>query len=157
MKKIAECGTRSGYNRHLRLKENVCLDCKKAQNDYDRKRFYENPELKRARNKKHSNLEKKRASWRRREAKRKGNIVEKYLDSEVLKKYGTKCYICKTEINLNASRRSGIGNDWENGLNIDHVIPISLGGSDTLKNVRPTHVICNLKKGSKVDKKEDIR
>jgi 5-methylcytosine-specific restriction endonuclease McrA len=155
MPKIAKCGTRSGYNRHLRLKEEVCQDCRDAQNEYDRKRFYENPELKRIRNRKHSNPEKKRSSWRRREAKRRGSFIEKYLDSEVLQKYGTKCYICKTEIDLNASRRSGIGSNWEKGLNIDHVIPISLGGSDTLENVRPTHVICNIKKGNKVDKTDN--
>lgn len=148
MPKIAECGTRSGYNRHLRLKENVCKECRDAQNEYDRQRFYQNPELKRERNKKHINLEKKRSSWRRREAKRKGNLVEKYLDSDVISLYGTDCYICNEKIDMSASRRSGIGNNWEMGLNIDHVIPISLGGSDTLENVRPTHVICNIRKGN---------
>ena len=153
MKPPAKCGTRSGYNRHLRLKEQVCEDCRKAQNLYDKKRFYENPELKRQRNKKHANLEKKRSAWRKRNALIKGNKVEIYSETDVLNLYGNICYLCNEKIDLNASRRSGIGTNWQNGLNIDHVIPISLGGPDTLQNVRPTHVLCNIKKGkTNVDK-----
>jgi len=148
---VAQCGTRSGYNRHLRLGEEVCWPCRSAQRQYDLKRFYENPEIKRERNRKYSNPERKREAWRRREAKRRGNEMEKYRESDVLDKYGRICHLCKKEIDLNASRRSGIGENWEMGLNIDHVFPISLGGSDTIDNVRPSHVICNLRKGSRVD------
>jgi 5-methylcytosine-specific restriction endonuclease McrA len=153
MKPLAKCGTRSGYNRHLKLKEKVCQECRDAQNIYDRKRFYENPEIKRERNKKHRNPEKRRSAWRKRNALINGNKVERYSEKDVLNLYGTSCYLCSEEINLSASRRSGIGKDWEFGLNIDHVIPISFGGPDTLENVRPTHVLCNIKKGNRnVDK-----
>jgi hypothetical protein len=91
------------------------------------------------------NKEKKRAAWRRREATRRGNIVEKYSESEVLTKYGTDCYLCLKPINLNAPRKCGLSG-WEYGLHIEHVIDIALGGSDTLANVRPSHAICNLTK-----------
>lgn len=155
MKAPAKCGTRSGYNRHLRLKEEVCQDCRSAQNLYDRNRFYENPEIKRERNKKHRNPEKRRSAWRKRNALINGNRVEKYSDKDVLEIYGTCCYLCEKEIDLNASRRTGMGENWEVGLNIDHVVPISLGGPDTIENVRPTHVLCNIKKGNRnVDKKD---
>lgn len=30
-RKVAQCGTRAGYNRHLKLKEPTCADCKAAQ------------------------------------------------------------------------------------------------------------------------------
>ena len=30
-RKIAQCGTRAGYNRHLKLGEPTCQDCKDAQ------------------------------------------------------------------------------------------------------------------------------
>lgn len=30
-RKVAQCGTRAGYNKHLRLGEATCDDCKKAQ------------------------------------------------------------------------------------------------------------------------------
>ena len=32
-KKVAECGTRTGYTRHRRLKEAACDDCKKANSE----------------------------------------------------------------------------------------------------------------------------
>jgi hypothetical protein len=38
-RKIPECGTRSGYNRHLRLKEPTCELCRAAQSE-SAKRFY---------------------------------------------------------------------------------------------------------------------
>lgn len=30
-RKVAQCGTRAGYNRHLKLNEPTCPDCKAAQ------------------------------------------------------------------------------------------------------------------------------
>ena len=36
--------------------------------------------------------------------------------------------------------------DLELDLQIDHIVPIAAGGSDTLENVRCTHKICNLKR-----------
>ena len=154
MKPIAKCGTRSGYNRHLRLIEPVCDMCRDAQNSYDRKRFENNPDYFRIKNKKNENKEKKKARWRKREAIRKNSFSIPYLESEVLEKYGTLCYICSEEINLSVSRRAGIGKGWRNGLHIDHVIPLSQGGPDSLENVRPSHAICNLKKGKQLISKE---
>lgn len=91
------------------------------------------------------NREKRRAAWRRREASRRGNMVEKYSESEVLTKYGTRCYLCLKPINLSAPRKCGLPG-WEKGLHIEHVIDIAKGGPDTLENVRPSHAICNLTK-----------
>jgi len=150
MKKIAECGTRSGYNRHLRLKQEVCQECRSAQNQYDRSRFENNPEYFRIKNKKNENVEKKRARWRKRQTIKNNGLVEKYIDSDVIALYGNICHICNKEIDLFASRRSGIGTNWQNGLHMDHVIPIVMGGSDTLQNVRPSHAICNIKKGRRL-------
>ena len=36
------------------------------------------------------------------------------------------------------------------GLTVDHVIPLSKGGSDELENLRPAHWICNNRKSDKV-------
>jgi len=49
------------------------------------------------------------------------------------------CYLCNKQIE---------GND----LSIDHVIPLSKGGSHTYENVKATHLICNLRKGTKLIK-----
>ena len=32
-RKVADCGTRAGYNRHLKLKEPTCAECKAVQNE----------------------------------------------------------------------------------------------------------------------------
>ena len=154
MKPQAKCGTRSGYNRHLRLKEKICNECREAQNSYDRERFKINPEYFKSKNKKNENKEKRLARWRKREAIRKQSYSVAYLDSEVIDLYGTKCYICLEEIDLSASRKSGVGENWQVGLHIDHVIPLSKGGPDCIENVRPTHASCNLKKGNRVITKE---
>ena len=72
-------------------------------------------------------------------------FFEKYKVSDVLDLYGTICYLCDTHIDLKAPRKVGQPG-WENGLHIEHVIDIALGGPDTLANVRPSHGICNLTK-----------
>lgn len=85
----------------------------------------------------------RRANLRR--ANKKNNGYERYKEKEVLDLYGKNCYICNQPIDLNAPRKCGIPG-WENGLHIEHVIDIALGGPDTLANVRPSHAICNLTK-----------
>ena len=68
-----------------------------------------------------------------------------YTDLEVLNTYGTDCHLCLKPIDLTAPRRTGkVG--WQKGLHIDHLVPISLGGLDTIENVRPAHGSCNLHK-----------
>lgn len=80
-----------------------------------------------------------------RRARLRAGDYEYYSVQDVLNKYGIVCYLCSQEINLDAPRHTG-SEGWKQGLQIDHVIPIRLGGPDTLSNVRPTHGICNAKK-----------
>jgi 5-methylcytosine-specific restriction endonuclease McrA len=76
---------------------------------------------------------------------------EPYSIEDVLKEYGDVCYLCKEKIDLDAPRWTK-HDGWERGLHIEHVEDLALGGADTLKNVRPSHGICNLKK-SKMKRK----
>ena len=110
----------------------------------------ENPESVNASQRKWSknNLEKESAKVRKRRALKMKNGHTAYSIKDILEKYGTKCHICNLEINTNANRQSG-KDGWQNGLHIDHLIPISKGGADTLENVRPAHGLCNVKKGAK--------
>ena len=89
------------------------------------------------------------AAGRRRRARVRSNPVEVYSTQQVLDMYGTTCHLCSEEINLQANRKAG-DEGWERGLHIDHVVPIALGGSDTLDNVKPSHAQCNLSKGMKL-------
>ena len=94
-----------------------------------------------------NNPDKKRYYARKRRALKNNAISDKYLDSDILLKYGSDCYICKNAIDLSAPRSIG-SKGWEKSFHIDHVVPLSKGGNDTIENVRPSHGLCNLKKGS---------
>lgn len=86
-----------------------------------------------------------REAWRRREALKKGNGFEYYTEKQVLETYGTTCYLCNEPIDMQAPRLVG-KQGWENGLHIEHVVDLALGGPDALHNVRPAHALCNLRK-----------
>jgi len=84
----------------------------------------------------------------RRRAKKYGNGYEIYTTQQVIEIYGTDCHICLRGIDIEASRKVGsLG--WEKSLQVDHVVPISKGGPDTLENVRPAHALCNMTKRDK--------
>ena len=100
------------------------------------KRHIENPHLARERR-------------RIRRAMEMGVLSIPYSEQSVLDLYGTNCHICCIEIDLLAPRQAGRFDGWEMGLHIDHLIPISSGGTNTLHNVRPAHARCNLQKGKK--------
>lgn len=82
-------------------------------------------------------------------AKKFNVLSTPYTIAEVLATYGAICHVCSDEIDLKAprtARQSG----WEKGLHIDHVIPLALGGTDTISNVKPSHAQCNLLKAQRV-------
>jgi hypothetical protein len=132
---------RRNTNEKYRLSQNLIT------NNYKKN----NPEKHKESNKNwyYSNLEKareiNRRATRRRNARKLNNGFEHYTEIQVLSLYGNQCSICSILIDLSATRVVGKDN-WEMGLHIDHVIPISKGGPDTLENVRPAHALCNLRK-----------
>jgi 5-methylcytosine-specific restriction endonuclease McrA len=88
-------------------------------------------------------------SHRRRRARHAAVDSEVYYPNQIIELWGTDCYLCGEAIDLEANR--GVGQiGWERGLHLDHVIPISAGGPDTVDNVRPTHGQCNLRKQSSI-------
>lgn len=87
---------------------------------------------------------------RKRRAQRYNSDFVKYTTQDILNLYGTNCHICKKPIDLNAPRLARPGTNWQLGLHLDHVIPLSKGGSDTVDNIRPSHGICNISKGDKL-------
>jgi HNH endonuclease len=74
---------------------------------------------------------------------------QNFTTEMIVEAYGNICYLCGEAIDLSAKR--GVGQaGWEKGLHIDHVIPVSKGGSNTLENLRPTHGLCNIVKRDKL-------
>ena len=109
-----------------------------------------NPKVNRRKQKKYwaKHPEKAQEFNRKRRARVNGVEHIPYTKEEVLEKYGSNCHICGTPIDLKAPRKAG-KKGWEHGLHLDHLIPISKGGPDTIDNVRPAHGVCNLSKGAK--------
>lgn len=137
-----ECGSRSGYDWHRRdAKELPCDKCREAEIQY-----WRNELIRRG--------DQIRANSRKSRAKRLSILSNNtILEKDILKKYGTDCHICKKPINLNAPRQVGKPG-WENGLHIDHVIPLSKGGPNTIENTKPSHGYCNITKNATLIKKE---
>ena len=81
--------------------------------------------------------------------------IERYTDPhlyslyEVFIVHGGNCHICGMQIDFSAPRSSRFPG-WEYGLQLDHVIPLTKGGSDQLINVKPSHGFCNRAKGNKI-------
>ena len=75
-------------------------------------------------------------------------IKKSYTLTQIINLYGTVCHVCSDPIDMEAPRRIG-AKGWQHGLHIDHVLPVGMGGTDTIENLRPTHGICNLRKGNR--------
>jgi 5-methylcytosine-specific restriction endonuclease McrA len=60
------------------------------------------------------------------------------------------CGICEEPIT--SGKRNNRG-----GITVDHIIPLALGGPDTIRNMQPAHSKCNVVKGDLLTfKKEEI-
>lgn len=156
------CGTSTGYVRHIRKKTPPCRQCKDARNKYSVNRYKKMHGSKilkpcgtyaayrRHQRNNETPCEECIKANRQRSSKRNFILLGKnYNELQVIGKYGANCYLCNIVIDFMAPRKVGI-TGWENGLHIDHLIPISKGGLDSLENVRPTHALCNLKKWANV-------
>jgi len=87
----------------------------------------------------------RRERYRIKTAKRQKITNPIRISADVLiERDGNFCHICLTEIDLSLARNSRFG------ATIDHVIPVSKGGADTLDNMKLAHWICNIKKGNKL-------
>lgn len=73
-----------------------------------------------------------RHKYRRRQNEKKGCFTKEQLAGRI-KLYGGMCYLCGKVANT-----------------IDHVIPLSRGGSNFPANLRPACNVCNLSKGKKL-------
>lgn len=176
-----KCGSRSGYNNHLKIKEPPCDECKKAHKNYLIEYYKNNPEKRKKYSKQYTeknkekikkykkdfyqlnkecllkkskeyyerNKQKNFARTRRRKIKLRESVYDLYSVEEIIELYGNICHICNEEIDTTLPRSTGVLG-WQKGLHLDHVVPISKGGTDTVSNIRPAHAICNLSKGSTI-------
>lgn len=87
-------------------------------------------------------LEEARRSNRRRRARKSNVEAEEFTNADVRMFHGDDCYLCGERINFRLR--------WPNpkSPSLDHVIPLSRGGTHTLENCAMTHWECNHKKNA---------
>lgn len=163
------CSTGGSWSAHRKYKEKPCANCLQEEKKYRkvyRQLHAEKVSLARRENylRKREDRVKYSKEYRKnnpdctikytskRRAKLKNAFHSPYKLQEVLDKYGSKCHICNKEIDLLAPRKVGV-NGWEMGLHLDHIVPLSKGGSDDISNVMPSHGLCNLRKKDKLRSK----
>ena len=94
----------------------------------------------------HCSIEAQRARYRIKTVKRQSKklIPTRVAADGIVRMYGSVCHICTNPIDLDLPRNSRYG------LTVDHVIPISKGGTDSVDNMKPAHWICNILKSDKM-------
>ena len=137
----------SAFNKNKTRKFGLSAECKECIAIRSKADRLKHPEKFSARNKKYSAIyakkhpEKYAQYTRKRRASKASAISERYTNQDILDTWGTDCHICLAPVDLIAPR-VGPGE----GLHLDHVIPLSKGGNDTISNVKPSHGRCNMSK-----------
>lgn len=126
----------------IQLKMNICLQCNKL--FIDTNKYCSNECCKKYHNTVHSEI-------RKRYKRNNGHIDKTITLEKLIKRDNNVCYICNRECNLNDYTFSGntfiAGNYYPS---IDHVIPISKGGTHEWNNIRLAHRICNSLKSDRL-------
>lgn len=85
-----------------------------------------------------------RASTQRRRARKASRPVEDFTLAEIWEREQGICWLCDTPIDPDVR--------WPHpeSKTLEHVIPLARGGSHTRANVALAHLICNLRKGTRI-------
>src|SRR5699024_2277322 len=122
-----------------------------ANREYKRKYYEANAEYRKeyARKYYEANPEVRRANRRKRRARERSVEHAPYTTQDIIDRDGLTCSWCGDDIDL--------GIEYPNPMSksIDHVLPISKGGPDTLENVQLLHLTCNIQKGDRVYEDRD--
>lgn len=170
-KRCPKCGCVKPYSEFYRRaasKDGCSGYCKSCQREYiraNKTRVYESNRASWHRNRearlayKEAHLERDRATgqaWternrakrveyemRRKARKRGASDQEKYGRQEVFERDGWVCQLCNQPVNPDTTV-------LREKPTIDHIMPLSKGGPDTLSNVQLAHWSCNMRKGVKI-------
>lgn len=85
--------------------------------------------------------ERRRSTNRRRNAKRRGAVrLERFTLAEIGERDGWACHLCSRRVDRSLSGRERFG------PTIDHLVPLSCGGTDERVNVALAHRECNVRR-----------
>lgn len=141
-------GTSIGdYSRCKKANTTACKPCLAAAAAYRRAQVAKDPAKFNQQKKKSlkSNPNRRRHSNRDR-ARKKGVPSQYYTRQQLFDRDGYDCYLCNLPVELTANHIQGQPG-WELYPHVEHVIPLALGGHDTLANVKIAHAVCNIRKG----------
>ena len=142
-------GTSVGdYDRCRKNNTTACKPCLAAAAAYRRKQVAKDPAKYKQQDKDYyKKYPHKRLTSNRDRARKKGVPSQYYTRQQLFDRDGYDCYLCNLPVELTANHVVGQPG-WELYPHIDHVIPLALGGHDTLDNVKITHAKCNMAKGA---------
>ena len=63
--------------------------------------------------------------------------------------YGSRCIYCKEPILADYSNEAVYGHNHPKRLSLEHLVPRSRGGTDSIENLRPCHLGCNSHRGNR--------
>ena len=140
-------GTTVGdYDRCRKNNKTACGPCRAIAAKYVRDKFKNDPKYKETEKAYYKNNPHKRSQSSRDRARKKGLKTEYYTRQQIFDRDGYDCYICNIPVDLEAAHVQGQPG-WEMYPHVEHVIPLALGGDDTLANVKIAHAKCNMDKG----------
>lgn len=86
-----------------------------------------------------------RAAKRRANRRRSGRVSSdrSYSDGQIFNRDGWTCHLCGGKVDKSLSRLDSFG------ATIDHLIPLSRGGSDDIENVATAHRVCNTRRSNR--------
>jgi 5-methylcytosine-specific restriction endonuclease McrA len=93
----------------------------------------------------HCAIQARRAYNRIKSVRRQGAKTDKWIThEEIALRDNHICHICGDQVDMSLPRTSKLG------ATLDHVIPISKGGLDSLDNLKLAHWICNIRKSDRI-------
>jgi 5-methylcytosine-specific restriction endonuclease McrA len=136
------------YSRCKKANTTACQPCRAAAAAYRKAQVAKDPEKFKQQKKKSLKSNPHRRPHNNRERARKRGVPSQYYTRQhIFDRDGYDCYLCNLPVELTANHIVGQPG-WELYPHVDHVIPLALGGHDTLDNVKITHAKCNMAKGA---------
>ena len=72
------------------------------------------------------------------------HYINRKVRDAVIARFGRRCYLCSRDVVAPTVPFT------PESLTIDHVIPVSAGGTDDIDNLRAVHLACNVAKGDRL-------
>lgn len=87
----------------------------------------------------------KTARENRRRARKRATQVDDFTNMEIYERDGWRCHICKRQVLTQPRRKRD-----PLMASLDHIVPLSQGGTHTRDNVACSHLRCNLRKHARI-------